>query len=170
MLSGDVDLGVQVVRGLGGVGVLEQDALQAGLLPDRLVTILRRALLEAEAQPAVVGIDQGAGRAGRLASLGLFGGDLGALAGDAGDDRHVDGLGVGFDQLQPLFGCQEGAFAGVAQDHQALHALDRHQPFGQTRIGGVVHLAIAGEDGYGAGLSPRRSMALMRLPLWIFFF
>ena len=153
LLSGDVDLGLQIIGRLGGVRVLEQDALQAGLLPDRLVAVLRRALLEAEPQPAVVRIDQGARRAGGLRGLGLLGGDAGALTRDAGDDRHgaIDRLSIGLDQLQALFDRQEGAFPGMAQDDQALHALDRHQPFGQLRIGGIIDLAIASEDCDGGG-------------------
>ena len=52
-LGGYFELGVDVVGRLGVVGILKQNALQTGGFINRLVAILRRAILIAEAQPAM---------------------------------------------------------------------------------------------------------------------
>ena len=81
------------------------------------------------------GIDERAGGAGVRGPLGLERRDLGALAGDAGDDRHLvaDRLDIGADEVDLLLRGQEGAFAGVAEDDEALDAVDGGQPAGEAR-------------------------------------
>ena len=88
-LRGDLELGLEVVGRLGGVRILEQDQRQAAFLVDRAVAVLRRALLIAEAQPAVRRIHEAGRRAGLDGALGFLGGDLGAFQRDAGDDREA---------------------------------------------------------------------------------
>ena len=55
-LGEDVELSLQVVRRLGGIGVLEEDERETRSLVDRLVSSLGCALLVAESKPAVAGI------------------------------------------------------------------------------------------------------------------
>ena len=147
----DLELGVEVVVGLGRGRVLEQDALEAGL-GDRLVAGLRRALLVAEAQPAVVRVDQRGGGAGVVLLLRLLVGDAGALAGDAGDHRQRGRVLVDADQLELLVVGEEGALAGVAEDHQALHAVDRGEPLREAGVRLEVDVAVVLEEGHGGGV------------------
>ena len=116
---------------------------------DGLVAVLWCPGLEAEAQPAVVGIDERASGAGIRGPLGLECGDLGALAGDAGDDRHLvaDRLDIEPDEVDLLFLGQEGSFAGVAEDDQALDAFDGGQPAGQAGVRLIVEVAVGLEGG-----------------------
>ena len=107
-LRRDVELGLEIVGRLRRVRILEQDQRQAAFLVDRAVAILRRALLVAEAQPAVRRIDQPGLRAGRNGALRLLGGDLGAFERDAGDDRNPA---VG--RLHEAFGSPRPARPGV---------------------------------------------------------
>ena len=148
-LAGDLQLGVQVVGGLGVVRVLEQDLRQPGLLPDGAVAVLRGAVLVAEPQPAVRRVGQGGLGAGVDGPLGLLDGDLGALSGDAGDDRDlVTDLGdQRLDDLDLLVLGQEGALAGVPEHDQRLHTLDRGQELAQVGQCGVVHVAVDRERG-----------------------
>ena len=151
-LGGDLQLGVQAVGGLGGVGVLEQDQRQPGLLVHDAVALLRGAVLVAEAQPAVGGVEQACRCAGVDGALGLQPGDLVTLAGDAGDDRHpVGGLDHGADDGDLLLGGQVGALAGMAQADQALDAVDGGQPPGQGGDRCVVDLEVGGERGDRCG-------------------
>ena len=57
-LRRDLELGLEVVGRLGRVRILEQDQRQAAFLVDRAIAVLRRALLVAEAQPAVRRVDE----------------------------------------------------------------------------------------------------------------
>ena len=148
-LRRDVELRLQVVGALGRVRVLEQDQRQAAGFVDRLVAVLRRALLVAEAQPAVRRIDQAGRGAGVLRALGFFGGDLRAFERDAGNDGNAvaDRLAEGADDLQLLVALEERAFAGMAEHGQALHAGHAGEPLAQALDGGVVDRAVAGEGG-----------------------
>ena len=152
--TGDLQLRLQVVGGLRGIRILEQDRLEAGFLVDGAVALLRRALLEAEPQPAVVRIDERTRRAGFLGALGLQRGHLGALAGDAGDDRNaaVDGLDVGADERDLFVRSEEGAFTGMPQNDQALDPVHGGQPARHVGVGGVIDIARFREgcDGSGA--------------------
>ncbi|MCY1522785.1 hypothetical protein D9M68_576540 [compost metagenome] len=146
-LRRDVKLGLQVVGALGCIGVLEQDQRQPTGLKHLAVLVLRCALLVAEAQPAVRGVEQAGGRARLDRALGFLGGHLGAFQRDAGDDGNgaIDCLDEGFDDLHLLRLRQKGAFASVAEHGQALHAIDAAEPGAQLLAGGVVHRAVAGE-------------------------
>ena len=150
-LGSDFKLCFQVVAGLGGVGVLEQDLLQARGLPDRLVPILGRALLKAEAQPAVVRVDKRPGRTGILALPGFFGGYLRAFARDARDDRDINGVGIGADQIEALAFGQIGALTSMAKDDQRFHVIKRSKPFCDADVCVKIYITISLEGGYGGG-------------------
>ena len=163
VLPGNLELGVEVVAGLGHVGILEQDLLEPGVLPDRPVAFLRRAFLVAEPDPAVVRVDERAGGTGFARTFGLLGRGHGAFLGDARNDRDlaVHRLDIGLDQPKLFFRGEIGALAGVAEDDEALHPVHGRQPFGDARVGGVVYFAIGRKSGDGAGFRPRRSMTDM---------
>ena len=154
LLAGDLQLGVQVVGGLGVVRVLEQDLRQPGFLPDGAVAVLRGAVLVAEPQPPVRRVGQGGLGAGGDGPLGLLDGDLGALAGDAGDDRDLvaDLVDQRLDDLDLLVLGQEGALTGVPEHDQRLHPVDRGQELAQVGQCGVVHVAVDRERGDRGGV------------------
>ena len=101
-------------------------------------------------------VDEAGLGAGLDRALGFQGSDSVALTGDAGDDRDlaVDGvLELADDECLLVLG-QEGAFAGVAQDHEALDALDAGQPAAQAVDRVDVDAAVAVERGYRCGDKP----------------
>jgi hypothetical protein len=119
---------------------------------DDAVALLRGAVLVAEPQPAVGGVDQAGGCAGIGCTLGLEAGDLVSLARDARDDRNpVGGLDHRADDGDLLLGGQVGALPGVAEADQALDAVDGGQPAGQGGDRVVVDLEVRGERGDRCG-------------------
>jgi len=86
-LTGDLELGVEVVAGLGVVGVLEEDLFETRLLPDRAIARLRRTGLEPEPQPAVRRVDESALGTGGRGILRLERSGQVPLLGDPRDDR-----------------------------------------------------------------------------------
>ncbi len=152
-LCRDFELSLEIVGRFRGVWILEQDQWQAALLVDRPVAILRRALLVAETQPAVRGIQETGLRAGSHGALRLLGGDLGAFHGDSSDHRNA-ALGrchEATDHRGLLFGGEERAFAGVTEHDQPFHVLEAPEPGAKTLDRGMVNLAIAGEGSDGGG-------------------
>ena len=85
---------------------------------------------------------------------GLLNGNLGALTGDAGDYGDTAGGGgdEGLNDGNLLGLGEEGAFAGVAQDHQGGDLGEGAQPRAEALNGGEVDLAVRGEGGDGGGV------------------
>ncbi|MDQ1124584.1 hypothetical protein QE412_003157 [Microbacterium trichothecenolyticum] len=135
-------------------GYWKEDLLEARLLPDGAVAGLRSAGLEAESQPPVRGVDQGALRAGRCGILRFEGGGEVPLLRDARDDGQpvVDRVAEGPDDIELLLLGEERALAGVAEHDEALDAVDRAEPRAQALNGVVVDVAIGGERGNGGGV------------------
>jgi hypothetical protein len=92
----------------------------------------------------VRGVEQ-AGLGARVErALGLEAGDIVALARDAGNDGDavVDRLDECLDDLDLLVLGEEGALAGVAEDDEALDALDGAEPRADALDGLVVDRAV----------------------------
>jgi hypothetical protein len=85
----DVELGLEIVRGLGRVRILKEDQRQAAFLVNCPVAILRRTFLIAEPKPAVRGVDQPGLRPGLYGPLCLLRSYLGAFKGDSRDDGDL---------------------------------------------------------------------------------
>jgi hypothetical protein len=149
-LRGNVQHGLQIVRRVRVVRVLEQDQRRAAGLINDLVPVLRRAGLVSEAQPAVRWIKESSFGPYGFGTLGFLRGDSDTFAGDAGDDGDpvVEGLDGGADGF--LLGLrEEGAFAGVAEDHEAFDAIDAAESGSEALDGFVVDAIIFGEGHNG---------------------
>jgi hypothetical protein len=153
-LGGDVELRLQVVGALCRVGVLEQDQRQAAAFVDRAIAVLRCAVLIAEAQPAVRGVYEAGLGAGLDRALGFLNGNLRAFERDARDDGDAvaDRLAEGLDHFELFVTLQERAFAGMAENRQALDTGHAGEPIAQALDRGVIDGAVAGERGDGGGV------------------
>ena len=158
-LRRDLELGFEIVGRLGGVRVLEQDQRQAALF-DRS----RCSGPAARPSGSRSAASRATGRRGRpaapastarLASSAATLVPSSVMPAMTGTRPSVD-----FTKLRITAACsscgQEGAFAGVAEDDQALHAVEAAEPGAEPLDGGMVDVAVAGERVTGAGTRPLR--------------
>lgn len=151
-LSEDVELSLEIVGSLGGVGVLEEDEGQTGCLVDRFVSSLRGSLLVAESKPPVGRVEKTGSSTGLLGSLGLETGNVVTLSSDTGNygDSVVGRLDKGLDHLDLLVLSEEGTFTGVTENDETLDALERAEPRSDSLNGIVVDRAVFVERGDGS--------------------
>lgn len=143
-LGKDIELGLQIVRCLSVVWVLEKDEGETGGLVDLLVASLGSTGLIAESEPSVRRIEQTSSGTGLLCALRLKASNVVAFSGDTGNDWDlvVDRLDEGFDDLDLLLRGEEGTLTGVAENDKTLHALNGHKPRSDTLDSLVVYRTV----------------------------
>jgi len=164
-LSSDVKESLEVVGGLGVVGVLEEDQRKLGGLIDDLVAVLRSTRLVAESQPAVRRVEKTSLSTGLLGADSLESGNFCTLASDTSNDGDlvVDRFDKGLDGVDLLLLGKEGSFSGMSEDDKTLDAIDASKPRTKALNGFVVDLAILGEGGDRGGDRPLRSKDMVMI-------